>query len=124
MPGPSLVFWRRTFGKGQFVRALMHTLVNRICKFRIPPKVVIAVVGLLSTAWFLIRVIPKPSRCDLSLHESGCSLDVRVCHLSARPGGHGMCPENSTGSFSRGQAFRHGTVCPGHDRCGLIEPHA
>ena len=62
MPGPSLVFWRRTFGKGQFVRALMHTLVNRICKFRIPPKVVIAVVGLLSTAWFLIRVIPKPSR--------------------------------------------------------------
>jgi hypothetical protein len=40
----------------------MGTPLNVVRRLRIPPKVVVAAIGLLATAWFLIRVIPKPSR--------------------------------------------------------------
>ena len=35
---------------------------NYLKKIRIPGKIVLIVMGILSTAWFLFRVIPKPSR--------------------------------------------------------------
>ncbi len=35
---------------------------NRLRKFRIPYRLSFMIIGLVSTAWFLIRVIPKPTR--------------------------------------------------------------
>ena len=36
--------------------------INKLKSLKIPPKVIFIVLGILSTLWFLIRVIPKPSR--------------------------------------------------------------
>ncbi len=41
---------------------LYHQLIQRITKAKIHSKVLFFVLGILSTLWFLIRVIPKPSR--------------------------------------------------------------
>ena len=35
---------------------------NFLKKIRIPSRVIFLIIGLLSTIWFLFRVIPKPSR--------------------------------------------------------------
>ncbi len=40
----------------------MGTAVKFVRRLRIPANVAAAVIGLLATAWFLVRVIPKPSR--------------------------------------------------------------
>ena len=37
-------------------------IVNFMRRIRIPYRIIFIVVGIISTAWFLIRVIPKPSR--------------------------------------------------------------
>ncbi len=37
-------------------------LINFLLKIRIPAKIVFITVGIISTVWFLFRVIPKPSR--------------------------------------------------------------
>jgi hypothetical protein len=35
---------------------------NHLQRFRIPPRAAFLIIGVLSTVWFLVRVIPKPSR--------------------------------------------------------------
>ncbi len=42
--------------------AKLSVIQGKLLKLRIPAKLIFIVMGLLSTAWFLIRVIPKPSR--------------------------------------------------------------
>lgn len=40
----------------------INRLRNRLSRFRVPGKIIFIVTGSLATLWFLIRVIPKPSR--------------------------------------------------------------
>jgi hypothetical protein len=44
------------------LKGWIRTLVRRLSKFRISRKVLFWIMGISSTIWFLIRVIPKPSR--------------------------------------------------------------
>ena len=40
----------------------MHKIMNYLKKIKIPGKVVLIIISVLATVWFLVRVIPKPSR--------------------------------------------------------------
>jgi len=40
----------------------LHTVYHRLTKIHIPAKMLFIVMGVISTVWFLIRVIPKPQR--------------------------------------------------------------
>ncbi|MCK5136693.1 MAG: hypothetical protein KAR19_12950, partial [Bacteroidales bacterium] len=40
----------------------LHTVYLRLKKRHVPAKLLFIVMGVISTAWFLIRVIPKPQR--------------------------------------------------------------
>ena len=40
----------------------LHKMYHRLRSFRLPYKLIFFIVGIASTVWFLIRVIPKPSR--------------------------------------------------------------
>ena len=40
----------------------LHRIYHRLKKIRVPAKLLFIVMGVISTAWFLIRVIPKPQR--------------------------------------------------------------
>ena len=44
------------------IKAGINRLVNWMKEHRFPPRLLLIVMGILSTAWFLVRVIPKPSR--------------------------------------------------------------
>lgn len=48
--------------KNYSVNSKSHWFYKRLRSWRIPSRIAFIVVGLLSTIWFLIRVIPKPSR--------------------------------------------------------------
>ncbi len=37
-------------------------IFNKLVRYKIPFKIIFIIIGIISTAWFLIRVIPKPSR--------------------------------------------------------------
>lgn len=42
----------------------LQSLSDKLTSIKIPAKAVILIIGMLSTVWFLIRVIPKPSRAE------------------------------------------------------------
>ena len=43
-------------------KAGINRLVDWMKEHRFPPRLLLIVMGILSTVWFLVRVIPKPSR--------------------------------------------------------------
>lgn len=56
------------------MRSLMGSTVNSLRRLNIPPRLVFAAIGLLSTVWFLIRVIPKPSRATYPCMQAAAPL--------------------------------------------------
>jgi hypothetical protein len=54
----------------------IHQLLKR---YRIPYKIIFLLMGIASTVWFFVRVIPKPSRIS---YRGPC--DVRICDLPGR----------------------------------------
>ncbi|MDA3893432.1 MAG: DUF362 domain-containing protein [Salinivirgaceae bacterium] len=48
--------------QSKFSQNWQNSLLSKLKSFRIPTKVVFVILGIVSMAWFLIRVIPKPQR--------------------------------------------------------------
>jgi hypothetical protein len=49
-------------------------LRSKLVKLKIPAKIIFLVVGILSTIWFLVRVIPKPSRAGYPCMQAAAPL--------------------------------------------------
>ncbi len=48
--------------RGVNIPGRFQKLYNRLRSFKVPYKIIFIIIGIASTLWFLVRVIPKPSR--------------------------------------------------------------
>ena len=48
--------------KNHYTTTVFERIKHFVLRFRIPSKVIFIIIGLASTLWFIIRVIPKPQR--------------------------------------------------------------
>jgi hypothetical protein len=79
----------------------LHKLFQGLSRFRLPYKIVFFILGIASTLWFLIRVVPKPSRAAYPCMRAAAPIMSSFVIYLLSLGGSAMLFKRSRSFFSR-----------------------
>jgi hypothetical protein len=86
----------------------INKIVNWMKVHRFPPRLLLIIIGILSTIWFLVRVIPKPSRATYPCMQIAAPLMSGFIVYLLSIGGITLAFRRAKLSFARGRYFATG----------------